>query len=505
MTKTLSRRMYAMLAVFALTIVGFPPARAAAQVSTGSIAGTVLDSTGQLVPGAQVTIRNVNRNTSTTFVTDQNGAYTALFLVPGTYEVQVTLQGFKSWVRSDLVLQVNDRLRIDASLEVGGIEEKTTVVASSPVVRTDSSEVGTVIEERAIKELPLNGRNFAALVYLVPGVTPGQAGENLSGASTFNPRGASNFNALGHQANSNAWLVDGIDNNEFTFNTVIVAPSVEQVREFKVLSGVFSAEFGRGAGVVSVSTKSGSNQLHGTVFEYLRNDAFDARNFFVRKTTAPDGSLVKDPVPPLNRHQFGGALGGAVVIPGLYDGHDRTFFFADYAGIKERRGVTTVNTVPSAAARIGDFSNYRDQQRQRDPDLRPAHDEAESELQPVLAGERDEPAVSPRPVPQQHHPGRPHPSGRRATSPASTRCRTTGPATSTTTSRRPIARSPTMRTRAASTTASRTTTRSSCGSTTGSSASTRRRARPTAACRRPPTPRRASISAPSSPASRTRA
>ena len=286
MTKTLQRQIYAVLAVFALTIVGFPPAPAAAQVSTGSIVGTVLDSTGQLVPGAQVTIRNVNRNTSTTFVTDQNGAYAALFLVPGTYEVQVTLQGFKSWVRSDLVLQVNDRLRIDASLEVGGIEEKTTVLASSPVVRTDSSEVGTVIEERAIRELPLNGRNFAALVYLVPGVTPGQAGENLSGASTFNPRGASNFNALGHQANSNGWLVDGIDNNEFTFNTVIVAPSVEQVREFKVLSGVFSAEFGRGAGVVSVSTKSGSNQLHGTVFEYLRNDAFDARNFFVRKTTA---------------------------------------------------------------------------------------------------------------------------------------------------------------------------------------------------------------------------
>ena len=220
--------------------------------------------------------------------------------------------------------------------------------------------MGTVIEERAIKELPLNGRNFATLVYLTPGVTPGQAGENLSGASTFNPRGASNFNALGHQANANAWLIDGIDNNEFTFNTVIVAPSVEQVREFKVLTGVFSAEFGRGAGVVSVSTKSGSNTLHGTVFEYLRNDAFDARNFFVRKVQGPNGTLVKDPVPPLSRHQFGGALGGAVVIPGLYDGHNRTFFFADYAGIKEERGVTTVNTVPTAKARLGDFSDYRD-------------------------------------------------------------------------------------------------------------------------------------------------
>ena len=238
--------------------------------------------------------------------------------------------------------------------------EETTVIAEAPLVRTDSSEVGTVIEEKAIKELPLNGRNFAALVYLAPGITPGQAGENLSGASTFNPRGASNFNALGSQANSNAWLIDGIDNNEFTFNTVIVAPSVEQVREFKVLSGVFSAEFGRGAGVVSVSTKSGTNKLHGTAYEFLRNDKFDARNFFVRKVLAPDGTLIKDPVPPLDRHQFGGAIGGAVVIPGLYDGHSRTFFFADYSGIREKRGVTTVNTVPTAATRIGDFSDYRD-------------------------------------------------------------------------------------------------------------------------------------------------
>jgi TonB-dependent Receptor Plug Domain len=145
-----------------------------------------------------------------------------------------------------VILQVNQRARVDVTLEVGGIEETTTVVAEAPLLRTDSSEVGTVIEERAIKELPLNGRNFATLVYLTPGITPGQANENLSGASTFNPRGASNFNALGHQANANGWLIDGIDNNEYTFNTVIIAPSVEQARVFKVLSGVFSAEFGRG-------------------------------------------------------------------------------------------------------------------------------------------------------------------------------------------------------------------------------------------------------------------
>lgn len=340
--------------LWALCAVG-----AAAQVTTGSLGGTVRDENG-IVPGATVTIREANRGTVETYVTDDTGSYTAPFLTPGTYIVEAAVSGFKKWIREGVILQVNQRARVDVLLEVGGIEETTTVVAEAPLLRTDSSEVGTVIEERAIKELPLNGRNFATLVYLTPGVTPGQANENLSGASTFNPRGASNFNALGHQANANAWLIDGIDNNEYTFNTVIIAPSVEQVREFKVLTGVFSAEFGRGAGVVSVATKSGSNMLHGTVFEYVRNDAFDARNFFVRKVPQADGSLVVDPKPPLDRHQFGVAVGGAVVVPGVYDGHNRTFFFADYAGLREKRGQVFVNTVPTALTRTGDFSDFRD-------------------------------------------------------------------------------------------------------------------------------------------------
>ena len=350
-------KLFAVLASAAMWAVLAAPATA--QVTTGTIIGTVTDQ-GGVVPGANVTISEVNRGTSDTFVTDSAGSYNAPFLTPGTYRVEVNVSGFKKWVREGIIIQVNQRARVDVSLEIGRLEETTTVVASTPLLRTDSSEVGTVIEERAIKELPLNGRNFATLVYLTPGITPGQAGENLSGASTFNPRGASNFNALGHQANANAWLIDGIDNNEYSFNTVIIAPSVEQVREFKVLSGVFSAEFGRGAGVVSVATKSGTNMLHGTVFEYLRNDAFDARNFFVRKVPLANGELQKDPKPPLDRHQFGGAVGGALVIPGLYDGHSRTFFFADYAGLKEKRGQVFVNTVPTAQTRVGDFSDFRD-------------------------------------------------------------------------------------------------------------------------------------------------
>jgi Carboxypeptidase regulatory-like domain/TonB-dependent Receptor Plug Domain len=329
-------------------------ATVSAQVTTGSIVGTVSDTQGQVVPGATVVIKEVGKQTSTTVVTDANGSYTAPFLNPGTYEVEVELTGFKKYVRQGITVQVNDRARVDASLEVGQLTEVTTVIAAAPLVRTESSEVGTVIEEKAIRELPLNGRNFASLVYLVPGITPGQQGENLSGASTFNPRGASNFNALGQQANTNGWLVDGIDNNEFTFNTVIVAPSVESVREFKVLNGVFSAEFGRGAGVVSVSTKSGSNELRGTVFDFIRNDVFDAHSYFAQRTRA-DGSEV--PKPPLRRHQFGGAIGGPLNLPG-YKGTNRTFFFADYSGLKETRGLSFVNTVPTEKVRNGDFSEF---------------------------------------------------------------------------------------------------------------------------------------------------
>ena len=330
-------------------------ATVSAQVTTGSIVGTVSDTQGQVVPGATVAIKEIGKQTVTTVVTDANGSYTAPFLNPGTYEVEVELTGFKKYVRQGIVVQVNDRARVDASLEVGQLTEVTTVIAAAPLVRTESSEVGTVIEEKAIRELPLNQRNFASLVYLVPGVTPGQQGENLSGASTFNPRGASNFNALGQQANTNGWLVDGIDNNEFTFNTVIVAPSVESVREFKVLNGVFSAEFGRGAGVVSVSTKSGSNDFRGTVFDFIRNDVFDAHNYFAQRTRA-DGSEV--PKPPLRQHQFGGAIGGPLNLPG-YKGTNRTFFFADYSGRKETRGLSFVNTVPTVAQRNGDFSDFR--------------------------------------------------------------------------------------------------------------------------------------------------
>ena len=322
---------------------------AAAQVTTGSILGTVRDTSGAAVAGAQVTISESNKGTSQRVVTGEDGTFLAPFLVPGTYAVAVEMASFKRQVRDGIILQVDQKARIDVALEVGNVTETVSVTAMAPLVKSESAELGDVIEEKAVRELPLNGRNFAQLVYLVPGVTAGQQGENLSGASTFNPRAGSNFNALGHHGNSNGWLVDGIDNNEYTFNTVIVQPSIESVREFKVLTGVYSAEFGRGAGVVSVSTKSGSNEIHGSMFNFLRNQVMDAKNYFASPVV---------PKAPLRRNQFGAAFSGPVWIPKIYKGKNRTFFFADYYGIREKRGLTFVNSVPTAKVRVGDFSEY---------------------------------------------------------------------------------------------------------------------------------------------------
>ena len=298
----------ARLAAAALVLFFCTPTALDAQVTTGSIVGTVTDVNG-VGPWRAGQHRETGKDTAGHVVTRRHrqlrrAVPRARHLRrrgerPGIQEVGARAA---SCCRSTSGRASTWRSRSAAS------KRRPRSPREAPLLRTDSSEVGTVIEERAIKELPLNGRNFATLVYLTPGITPGQAGENLSGASTFNPRGASNFNALGHQANANAWLIDGIDNNEYTFNTVIVAPSVEQVREFKVLSGVFSAEFGRGAGVVSVVDQVGQQHaardgLRVPAQRRLRR----AELLRAQGAAAATARCRKDPKPPLDRHQFGGA------------------------------------------------------------------------------------------------------------------------------------------------------------------------------------------------------
>jgi Carboxypeptidase regulatory-like domain/TonB-dependent Receptor Plug Domain len=315
-----------------------------AQVTTGSFQGTVRDASGAVVAGATVTITDTGKGTTSVKQTDAAGNYNAPFLIPGTYDIAVEAKGFKRSVTNGFVLDIDQKAQVDFALEAGGASETVTVTSAAPLIRLDSSELGEVVGKREVQNLPLNGRNFAQLVYLVPGVTSGQAGENLSGSSSFNPRAASNFNALGSQANTNAWIVDGIVDNEYTFNTVMVQPSVESIAEFKVLTGSYSAAFGVGAGVVSVSTRSGANALHGEVFLYLRNSELDARNYFARV-----GSSVQKPA--YRRGQFGGAVGGAII-------KDKLFYFADYYGQRSLKGITNLNNVPTQAERTGDFSAY---------------------------------------------------------------------------------------------------------------------------------------------------
>lgn len=317
---------------------------ALSQVTTGSILGTVRDASEAVLPNATVTITDTGKGTSSTKKTNGSGEYDVEFLIPGTYNVSAEMSGFKRTVSNNVVVDIDQRARIDFTLEIGGSSETVEVNTAPPLIRLDSSELGEVVGKKQVQNLPLNGRNFASLVYLVPGVTPGQAGENLSGSSSFNPRASSNFNSLGSQANTNAYLVDGIVDNEWTFNTVMVQPSVESIAEFKVLTGSYSADFGGGAGVVSVSTRSGSNGLHGEVFAYLRNSAVDARNYFARV-----GSTTQKPA--YRRGQFGGAVAGAIK-------KDKLFFFADYYGQRSLRGITNLNSVPTAAERLGDFSAY---------------------------------------------------------------------------------------------------------------------------------------------------
>ena len=316
---------------------------ASAQVTTGSILGTIRDQSGAVVANASVVVTESGKGTSTTVTTNGTGDYNVPFLIPGTYSVSVESPGFKKTISNNIVVDIDQRARVDLSLSPGGTTETVQVTTTAPLIKSDSSELGDVVSKRELQNLPLNGRNFAQLTYLVPGVTPGQQGENLSGSSSFNPRAASNFNALGSQANTNAYLVDGIDDNEYTFNTVMVQPSVESIAEFKVLTGTYSAEYGTGSGVLSISTRSGSNDVHGEVFVYLRNSALDARNFFARTGAKP----------AYRRGQFGGAVSAPII-------KDKLFVFADYYGQRSLQGITNTNSVPTALQRTGDFSDYRD-------------------------------------------------------------------------------------------------------------------------------------------------
>jgi hypothetical protein len=311
-----------------------------AQVERGTIVGSVSDSSGAVVVGAEVTVKNVATNVAFQTRSDETGAYLAPSLIAGAYEITVRAPGFRTEIRKDAVLEIGQRLRVDFALQVGEVNQTIEVSAEAPLIQNESSTLGTVIAQKTIVELPLNGRSFISLLSLSSGITSGTPGRLLNGRGTQVTRGASAFSANGMRDTSNNFLIDGIDNNEMSVNTITYFPSIDAIQEFKVQTSVSDAEFGRnGGGTVNLTIKSGSNQLHGTVYEFLRNEKLDAKNFF----DPPDKKI-----PPLKRNQFGFSLGGPIR-------RDKTFFFGDYEGRRYVEAQTFANTVPTAAQKASDF------------------------------------------------------------------------------------------------------------------------------------------------------
>ncbi|WP_031500308.1 TonB-dependent receptor [Bryobacter aggregatus] len=318
---------------------------AVAQTASGVILGTVRDTQDAPVPGATVTVTNTGTNITRNFTTDSKGNYTFPFLVPGLYSVSAEAQGFRRANRTSIRLSVEDNLNVDFKLELGSVSEQITVDGQATLLDTSTNTLGQVIESKRIVDLPLNGRDPLSLATLVPGVVPvprGPAPIHLGG-SIPGMNGAGN--------GTSEVLLDGATdtvprNRSFL---LIHTPNADSVEEFKVQTNAMSAEFGRSnGGVISFITKSGGNTPHGTVYWFLRNSEFDANDFFQNRNRIPLGNL--------RRNQAGFTLGGPILIPKIYNGRNRTFFFTDYEAFRESALAPTTFTVPTALERTGDFS-----------------------------------------------------------------------------------------------------------------------------------------------------
>lgn len=314
----------------------------------GEITGDVKDATGASIPGASVTVVNTATNAVRQTATNTEGLYAFPSLVPGSYRVRVEAQGFKTVTRSEIELQVQQVARIDFLLEVGQVSDAVEVKGNAAMLSTEDATVGTVIENKRIVELPLNGRNFLQLVALSPNVTFGFATPGQVSGRQGGDRGNQNISLMGMRGAWNRFTLDGVENTDVNFNLYVVLPSIDALQEFKVQSGIYPAEFGREASQINVSTKPGGNVFHGALFEFLRNDKLDAKQYdFIG--TSPAKS-------PFKYNQYGMTFSGPVWIPKLFNGKDKLFFMSNYEGFRQRTRSYGLYTTPTAAMRNGDFS-----------------------------------------------------------------------------------------------------------------------------------------------------
>jgi outer membrane receptor protein involved in Fe transport len=319
---------------------------AALAQSTATLQGAVTDPQGAVLPNAKVVVRSRATGAERTAQTDSNGNYQVASLQPGAYTVEVQAQGFQTQVVNELNLEVARTVVQNFQLTVGNVSQQVTITSETPVIETATTSVGTVINQRTVQEIPLNGRHFVDLGLLIPGsVTPPQ-----NGFLTAPLRGQGSFaiNTAGNREDTVNFQINGINLNDMVQNQITFQPSINTVSEFKADNSTFSAEYGRNSGaVVNIATRSGTNDFHGEMFEFIRNDALDARNFFDAQK------------PPFKRNQFGFAIGGPIYLPRFgeggraigYNGRNKTFFFFSYEGLRQRQGLTLNTDVLSDAQR----------------------------------------------------------------------------------------------------------------------------------------------------------
>src|SRR5262245_3010952 len=318
-----------------------------AQVPTAELTGIVIDASGATVAGAEVVITAPATNVKRSVLTNSAGVYIAPALQPGAYSVRVSMKGFRSAVDNSVQLQVGETVRLNFELQVGELAETVQVSAAAASLDTDTTTVGTVIDNRRIEDLPLNGRNYLQLASLVPSGTIYGPGNFIAGARGGGARAQFSLNLSGQRFQFNRFTLDGVENTDPNFATYLYLPSVDALQEFKVETGTYSAEVGRNMTQVTVITKSGTNNIHGSAFEFVRNTSLDARNFF---------QLPNAPIQPLKRHQFGFTLGGPVVIPKALNGRNKLFFFVNYEGQRQRVGSLNFATVPLPEYFSGNFT-----------------------------------------------------------------------------------------------------------------------------------------------------
>ena len=309
-----------------------------AQVTTGAILGTVTDDTGAVLPGVGMSVTNVETGLTREAVSNDEGRYSARNLVSGAYRIQAELAGFQTAVRRGVTLSVGQEAVINFTLQIGQISELVEVTGDAPLVNTTSGTLAGLVDDRTMRELPLNGRDYTQLATLHPGVV---RSTRVSSSFSAISGGGTVLVVNGARPEMNTFLLDGTNMNDAQNKTpgsaAGVVMGVETLREFQVMTNSFSAEFGKSPGaVINAVTKSGTNELHGTVFAFHRNSALDARNFFDR---------TEDP-PSFKRNQFGFVLGGPII-------EDQTFFFGSYEGLRERLGLTHTRSVPTPEAKQG--------------------------------------------------------------------------------------------------------------------------------------------------------